>query len=330
MLAQTLPAIGPPLILAAVDPDAKRGASRTRKNSMSRLQANLLLLLAGAMWGMGFVAQSTAMQDVGPLLFIGLRFLAATIAILPFAWRESRHAASPLRREDWRGFLFVGVLLLSGMTAQQFGLLTTSVTNSGFLTGLYVVIVPLLGVALFREWPHPVVWPAAVAAFVGIWLLSGGGVSKLTIGDWLTILGAAIWALQLIKIARHAAHTGRPVTLAVTQFTVCAIGGLLLGVAFEPVDAAAIWRAMPEILYAGIFSGGIAFTLQAIGQRHTSAAQAAIFLASEAVFAGLFGAWLLGERLPPAGLLGCGLIFAAIIAVEALPPLFATKAAATP
>ncbi|HEY5818872.1 MAG TPA: DMT family transporter [Mesorhizobium sp.] len=293
---------------------------------MSRTKANLLLLLAGAMWGMGFVAQSTAMADVGPLLFIGLRFLAATAAVLPFAMRESRMARAPLQPADWRAFLFIGALLFGGMTAQQFGLLTTSVTNSGFLTGLYVVMVPLFGVALFREWPHPIVWPSAFAAFLGIWMLSGGAVGALTVGDWLTVLCAAVWALQVIMIARHAAHTGRPVTLAVTQFAVCAICGLGLGAIFEPFDLAAIERAAPEILYAGIFSGGIAFTLQAIGQRHTSASQAAIFLATEAVFAGLFAAVLLGDRLSQAGMLGCALIFAAILCVEALPPLFTRKA----
>lgn len=292
---------------------------------MTRTQANLVLLLAGAMWGMGFVAQSTAMQHVGPLLFIGLRFTAATLVMLPFALREAGKAQTALRPVDWRAFLTIGALLFTGMSAQQFGLLSTSVTNSGFLTGLYVVMVPIFGVLLFREWPHIVVWPSALVAFIGIWLLSGGHVSALTGGDWLTILCAAIWALQLIMIARHALHTGRPVTLAVTQFAVCAVAGMALGLATETFDLTAIRSAAPEILFSGIFAGGFAFTLQAIGQRYTSAAQAAIFLASESVFAGLFAALILGERLPPIGLVGCALIFAAIIAVEALPPLFGRR-----
>jgi len=297
---------------------------------MTRLQANLVLLLAGAIWGMGFVAQSTAMQHVGPLMFIGLRFLTATVAMLPFAIRESRRAPNPLTAHDWRAFAVIGVLLLAEMAAQQYGLLTTSVTNSGFLTGLYVVFVPILGVVLFREWPHLVVWPCALAAFIGIWLLSGGSVLTLTTGDWLTILGAAILGFQLIMIGRHAAHTGRPITLSVSQFAICAVGALALGLAFERPDWSVISGALPEILYAGIFSGGIAFTLQAIGQRYTTAAQAAIFLASEAVFAGLFAAIFLGERLPAIGLVGCALIFAAIVAVEALPAMLARKAPTTP
>ncbi|QDZ01992.1 DMT family transporter [Nitratireductor mangrovi] len=288
---------------------------------MSRPVANLVLLLAGALWGMGFVAQSTAMAAVGPFLFVGLRFLVAAVAMLPFALREHAVAKTGLQTRDWRAFAVIGLFLFGGMAAQQVGLLTTTVTNSGFLTGLYVVMVPFLAVLIYRQWPHPVVWPSAAMALAGIWLLSGGAIERLTVGDWLTILCALFWALQMIFIARHAAGSGRPVTLAVTQFAVCAALGLAVALLVEPIGLDAIRAAAPEILYAGIFSGGIAFTLQAVGQRYTTAPQAAIFLASESVFAALFGAYFLGERLPAAGLAGCGLIFAAIILVEALPPL---------
>jgi drug/metabolite transporter (DMT)-like permease len=294
---------------------------------MTNWKANALLIVAGAMWGMGFVAQSTAMTDLGPLLFIGLRFLAGTVSILPFAVREARNSKE-LSRSDRMAFAGIGVLLFAGMTAQQFGLLTTSVTNSGFLTGLYVVLVPFLSVLLFRTYPHPIVWPAATAAFAGIWLLSGGGISQLKTGDWLTVLCAAIWAIQVVLIARYATSTGRPIALAVSQFAVCSLFGLVGAAAYEPIDIAAIGRALPEILYSGIFSGGIAFTLQAVGQRYTSSSQAAIFLSSEAVFAAIFGAWFLGERIGAMGYAGCALIFAAIIAVEALPPLFTRRARA--
>jgi drug/metabolite transporter (DMT)-like permease len=286
---------------------------------MTRTQANLVLLAAGALWGMGFVAQSTAMAAIGPFLFIGLRSLLATMTILPFALRESARSGSKLTGSDWKIFIAIGLLLFAGSVAQQFGLLTTTVTNSGFLTGLYVVMTPFLSVALFRQWPHVVVWPAAFAALAGIWLLSGGSVQRLTTGDWLTILCAFFWALQIILIARGASRTGRPVTLAVVQFVVCAVLGLALAAGFEEIDWSAIRIAAPELLYSGIFSSGVAFTLQAVGQRYTTASQAAIFLASEAVFAALFGALLLGERLPAISLFGCALIFAAIIAVEAIP-----------
>ncbi|EKF18046.1 DMT family transporter [Nitratireductor pacificus] len=296
---------------------------------MSRFQANLLLLIAGAMWGMGFVAQSTAMSVIGPLLFIGLRFAIASISMLPFAIWEARRSPAALGSRDWRNFAVIGLLLFAGMTAQQVGLLTTTVTNSGFLTGLYVVMVPFLAVILFRQWPHAVVWPAALSALAGIWLLSGAGSVAFQPGDWLTIVCAAFWALQVIMIARSAANTGRPVTLAVTQFTVTAVLALGIALAIEPIEFAAIRLALPEILYAGIFSGGIAFTLQVVGQRYTTAPQAAIFLSTEAVFAALFGALFLGERLPPLGLAGCALIFAAILAVEIIPALRARRSAAS-
>lgn len=288
---------------------------------MTRVQANLLLLLAGAMWGMGFVAQSTAMDAIGPFLFIGLRFAIACLSVLPFALWESRRSTASLTVLDKRNFVVIGVLLFAGMAAQQVGLLTTTVTNSGFLTGLYVVMVPFLAVLLFRQWPHRIVWPAALSALVGIWLLSGAGKVSLQIGDWLTILCALFWALQVIMIGRSASHTGRPVTLSVTQFGVTAVIALAIASFIEPIDLAAIRIALPEILYAGVFSGGIAFTLQVIGQRYTTAPQAAIFLSTEAVFAALFGAIFLGERLPPLGLAGCGLIFAAILAVEIVPAI---------
>ncbi|WP_299934574.1 DMT family transporter [uncultured Nitratireductor sp.] len=288
---------------------------------MTRVQANLLLLLAGAMWGMGFVAQSTAMDAIGPFLFIGLRFAIACLSVLPFALWESRRSTASLTVLDKRNFVVIGVLLFAGMAAQQVGLLTTTVTNSGFLTGLYVVMVPFLAVLLFRQWPHRIVWPAALSALAGIWLLSGAGKVSLQIGDWLTILCALFWALQVIMIGRSASHTGRPVTLSVTQFGVTALIALAIAALIEPIDLAAIRIALPEILYAGVFSGGIAFTLQVIGQRYTTAPQAAIFLSTEAVFAALFGAIFLGERLPPLGLAGCGLIFAAILAVEIVPAI---------
>lgn len=296
---------------------------------MTRVQANLVLLLAGAMWGMGFVAQSTAMAAIGPFLFIGLRFVFATLSMLPFALRESRKDGPMLASGDWRGFALIGLLLFGGMATQQVGLLTTTVTHAGFLTGLYVVMTPLFGILLFRRWPHVVVWPGALSALAGIWLLSGAGSVAFTVGDWLTILCAAFWALQVIFVDRHVHRTGRPVTLSVFQFAMCAVAGLAVAVVFEPIEPAAIMAALPEILYAGIFSGGIAFTLQVVGQRYTTAPQAAIFLSSEAVFAAIFGAIFLGERIPATGLAGCGLILAAILIVEVVPALMRRRRASS-
>jgi drug/metabolite transporter (DMT)-like permease len=286
---------------------------------MSRTRANMFLLACAAIWGAGFIAQSDAMAHLGPFFFIGLRFAVATIVILPLALREARAAERPLNAFEWKAFIGIGFILFLGMASQQAGLLTTSVTNSGFLTGLYLIFVPILGVALYRDWPHWVVWPAALAALFGIFLLSGGQLDRLVIGDWYTILCAVFWGLQILFITRYANQSGRPVTLAVVQFAVTAFFGLAIAVMFETLDWSAVRLAAEEILFAGVFAGGIAFTLQSIGQRWTTAAQAAIFLSSEALFAAMFDAIINGTRLNPIAAIGCALIFAAMLAVELVP-----------
>lgn len=286
---------------------------------MTRARANLVLLVTAAIWGMGFIAQSDAMDHIGPFFFIGLRFAVATLAMLPMAMREGARAERTLGKSDWQAFAGIGFILFLGMASQQAGLLTTSVTNSGFLTGLYLIFVPIIGVLLYREWPHWIVWVSALTALAGIYLLSGGHLDRLAAGDWYTILCAFFWALQILFITRYANATGRPVTQAVTQFAISAVLGLALAILFERLDWMAVVLAAPSILFAGIFAGGIAFTLQSIGQQHTTAAQAAIFLSSESLFAALFDALFYGTRLNSIAAFGCTLIFVAMLAVELVP-----------
>ena len=293
---------------------------------MSPRNANLLLLLAGATWGMGFLAQETAMEDMGPMLFIGFRFLLAGLVVLPFAIREQLKTDNKL---SWKNFLKlapVGVVFFLAMALQQLGLLATTVTKAGFLTALYVVFVPLILLSFLRERQAFIIWPASAIALFGIFLLSGGNITSLNWGDWLVIGCAVFWALHVILVGKVGGASGTPVTMACLQFFICGILGMaghwvvpLFGV-FEP-DASwqIIMAALPEILYAGIFAGGLAFTLQAIGQQYTSEAAAAILLASESLFAAMFGAWFLGERLGVIGYVGCGLIFAALVLVELKP-----------
>lgn len=288
---------------------------------MTRVQANLLLLLSGAIWGAGFIAQSTAMETLGPIWFIGLRFAIATLVALPVALWENARAKTPLRRADAAGFVLVGLALFAAAASQQVGLLTTSVTNSGFLTGLYVVFTPILTVIFLRRRPHWIIWPAAFLATVGIYLLSGGALAALTLGDTLTIVCAVFWSVQMILVGVFAVRSGRPAALSAVQFFVCAVLGCALGALTEPISLAAIEGALMEILYAGFFSSGIAFICQNIAQRYTTAPQAAIFLSSEALFAALFGVLLLGETIPPAGYAGCAVIFVAMLAVELVPEL---------
>lgn len=292
---------------------------------MSRIQANLVLLLAAAIWGAGFVAQSTAMQSLGPFWFIGLRFAIATLCVLPFALRESRTATTPLAPRHLVQFLLIGLALFLGASTQQVGLQFTTVTNSSFLTGLYVVFVPAISVIFLRKPPHWIIWPAALLSLTGIFLLSGGALNRLTAGDGLTILCALFWAVQLTLVGLFVGESGRPLLLSTVQFAVCAVGGMAIGLLTEPLSLEAIRGASVEILYVGIFSSGFAFVLQVIGQRHTSASQAAIMLSAEALFGGLFGALLLNETLTTAGYVGCGIIFVAMIMVEIIPELLKRK-----
>ncbi len=291
---------------------------------MSRLAANGLLLLAALIWGSAFVAQSTAMADLGPLIFTGIRFMIAAAVVAPFAWREARRNPNrPMTAAHGYAFTLVGIAFFFGITLQQVGLTATSVTNAGFLTGLYVVLTPLLGLIVFREQPHFVTWPAALTALLGIWLLGGGGLTALNWGDGLMVACAVFWALHVGLIGRAGASSGRPLTLSVYQFALVGVLALVPGLATEPLSLAALQGAAFELFYTSVISGGLAFTLQAVGQRWTRASDAAILLSSEALFAALFAALLLGERLTPMGLVGCALIFLAILAVQ-LVPLFGT------
>ena len=289
---------------------------------MTRLQANLVLLLAGAIWGAGFVAQSTAMETIGPLWFTSLRFFIAVIVLTPFALWEHRRASMAPSGRDLRGFVAIGVSLFLAALTQQIGIMTTTVANSGFLTGLYVVIVPILTVLFLRRRPHWIIWPAAGLSFLGIFLLSGGALSQLTEGDLLTILAALFCAVQVILITVFAHSSGRPFALSLIQFATCAVlAGAVALIVDEPLSLNAVTATIPEFLYSGIFSSGVAFTLQVVGQRYTTAPQAAIFLSSEALFAAFFGVLLLGETIAPIGYLGGLIIFAAMLMVEIVPEI---------
>lgn len=297
---------------------------------MNRLQANLLLLLTAAIWGGGFVAQATAMDDIGPFWFIGLRFAIATLCALPFALMEGHRAGRPLRRRHYGQFVAIGIALFLGASTQQVGLQTTSVTNSSFLTGLYVVFVPAISIVFLRRRPHWIIWPAAALSLAGIFLLSGGALSHLTVGDGLTIVCAVFWAVQMILVGLFVGESGRPLALSTVQFAVCAAGGILVGWMTEPLSLSAVGGALTEILYVGVFSSGLAFALQVIGQRYTTAPQAAIFLSSEALFGALFGALLLDEKLGMVGYVGCGILFVAMVIVEMVPEIARWKTKKAP
>ena len=286
---------------------------------MTRIQANLVLLLAAAIWGGGFVAQSSAMANIGPFWFVGLRFAIATIAVLPFALLESRKLKATPSRREISHFGLVGLALFAGATTQQVGLLTTTVTNSSFLTGLYVIFVPVIAVIIYRRHPHWIVWPGSLMMLAGIFLLSGGQLQHLTTGDFLSIVCAFFWAIQITLAGRFVMQSNRPLALSCTQFAVCSLLSIAVGIAIEPISYTAVSASLVEIMYVGLISSGLAFVLQVIGQRYTTASQAAIFLSSEALFGAMFAAVFLQETITFLGYVGCAIIFSAILMVELLP-----------
>jgi drug/metabolite transporter (DMT)-like permease len=245
--------------------------------------------------------------------------------VLPFAIREDRKASAPLTRRDLAAFCVIGLALLGGAVTQQIGMLTTTVTNASFLTGLYVIIVPVLSVIFLRRIPHWIIWPSALMALAGIYYLSGGQLSSLKAGDFWVIACAVFFGTQVLLVGVFVANSARPLTLSAVQFLVCGLGSLAIALFVEEISWNGFVAALPEILYAGIISSGVAYTLQVVGQRWTTAPQAAIFLASESLFGAFFGALLLGERITVTGYVGCALIFISMILVEIVPELTKTK-----
>lgn len=289
---------------------------------MSRNRANGLLLLAALIWGTTFVAQQLGMANVGPLMFTGVRFLLGALVILPLALREyTRLVDRGVRLEatDFLAACSLGLLLCFGVVLQQIGIAGTSVSNAGFLTALYVPLVPLFGWVVYRQIPHPSLWPAAIGCVIGTYLLSGGTFTSLNDGDLWVIASTLFWAAHVLWVGRIAARKGTPIIVAFTQFVVCGALATLAGLAQESTTSTGLWAALPAILYGGLLSVGIGFTLQVVAQRHTRPAEAAILLSSEVLFAALAGALYLGERLAPIQLAGGLLIFACIVGVQVLP-----------
>lgn len=285
---------------------------------MSRLSANSLLLIAAMVWGAAFVAQSTAMDSIGPLGFTGVRFLLAALSVAPFAYFEWRKSDNRINLKGHLQGVMVGGVFFIAITLQQYGFFTTSVTNAGFLTALYVVFTPIMGILILRTWPSTYIWPIVVIALTGAYLLAGS-LESMAIGDGLMVISGLFWALQIILIGRLVNQYGNPITIAFVQFLTAGTLGMLFGLPIEGMEWHNLTGAWFEIIYTGVFSGGLSFTFQAIGQRYTPSADAAILLSSESLFAAIFGALLLNERLTGSQIVGCVMIFSCILLVELLP-----------
>jgi drug/metabolite transporter (DMT)-like permease len=284
------------------------------------LRADLLMLLTAMIWGSGFVAQTAGMDHIGPYLYSGLRFALGSICLLPLVLRRPAKGPAPeplLTRGLLQGGVIMGLALALGINLQQVGLLFTSVTNSGFITGLYVIVVPLLGLFLGHKTGLGT-WLGCILAVIGMFLLSVGDNFHVASGDWLQLIGAVVWGGHVILVGLFASRHD-PIRLAFLQFVTCSVVSLILALVFEPIAMDAIIGAGPALLYGGLVAVGIGYTLQVVAQKHAIASHAAIILSLEAVFAAIAGAWLLGEALQPRGYVGCALMLAGMLLAQLWP-----------
>lgn len=296
---------------------------------MNRLRADALLLLSAIIWGTGFVAQKAGNETMGPVAFVGARFLLSAIMLLPLALYEARSPKDVLSRRDVTLACIIGLTLFVGSWLQQAGLMTTTATNGGFLTALYVVLVPFVAWLLTRERIRPFVLVAGVICISGAWLLTDTGEARVwRPGDAMLLVADIAWAFSIALSSMFLIRTHRPFFMSFVQYAITAVLGIGAALIFETPTQAGIEAALPSILYAGLISGGVAFTLQFIALRHTPSAEAALILSLESVFAFVAGAILLNERLTPVAMAGCALILLGVVVAETGPALMRRFASA--
>lgn len=286
-----------------------------------QLKGSLLLLLTAIIWGAAFVAQSEGMKYVGPFTMQATRFFLAGIVILPVVLLCDRKRLTPFRptdRQSWKkallSCLICGSFIFIASSFQQFGLLYTTVGKSGFITALYILLVPLIGILLGKR-VTPLVWAGVGLAVVGLYFLCMNGSLSFNPGDLMTLAGAFFFALQILYIDRAMAFTDG-VRLACGQCLVCSFFSAVCMFIFEKPTWSAIVQCWLPIFYAGVMSGGIAYTLQILGQRDTDPTVASLLMSFESFFAALFGWLLLGQALSARELFGCALMLAAIILAQ--------------
>jgi drug/metabolite transporter (DMT)-like permease len=285
----------------------------TKLGQGKNLGASALLLLAAAIWGFGFVAQRVGMTHVGPLLFNGVRFLLGAFVLVPILLlrRPPRSSRDP---RAVVGLLASGFVLALAANLQQFGLVSTEAGKAGFITGLYVVFVPILGILRGQRiaWSMAVAVPLSVA---GLYLLSIAGPLGMTSGDLWILLGALVWAVH-VQLIGWLVERRDAIEIAIVQFSICGLASLLGSVFFERISVAGLAAASGAIAYSGVLSVGVAFTLQVMGQQTVDPSRAGVLLSLEAAFAILGGWMVLGEHLSTRALVGCGLMLAAMILAQ--------------
>jgi drug/metabolite transporter (DMT)-like permease len=284
----------------------------------STVKSDALLLTTAVIWGFAFVAQRVGMDFVGPFVFNGVRFALGCLVLVPLILKNGvpigNHAEKPKPGNQKMGIIggtVAGVVLFTGASLQQVGLVYTTAGNAGFITGLYVVIVPILGI-LLRHRTNAGTWTGAVLAAAGLYLLSVTETFTIAFGDLLELIGAFFWAVHVLLIGWLSPKLNS-FKLAFLQYAACSLLSLVVAVLFEDNTMSGLAQATIPILYGGILSVGIAYTLQVVAQKTAHPAHAAIILSLEAVFAAVGGWIILDEFLTFRELFGCSLMLGGML-----------------
>ena len=274
------------------------------------LRGTLMLLAASFFWGTTFVAQILGMEGLGPYTYAAARFALGVLFIgaLWFLYRDKRAEQRRVGtfRSGFRAGIPVGLAMFVGVTLQQVALLYTTAGKTAFITTVYIVLVPLAAVLLGQR-VRAVQWGGAVLAFAGVYFLSAHGETTINTGDLLVLVCSFFWMAQILLIDRYARAVDA-IELCFMQMIVCTIGSAVLAAIYESFAWSDIWSAAVPILYAGLFSCGVAYTCQILGQAYVEPTQAAILMSTEAIFAAVAGWIVLGETMSGVQLLGCALL----------------------
>ncbi|HYF82477.1 MAG TPA: DMT family transporter [Clostridia bacterium] len=282
------------------------------------MKSNVLLMLTAAIWGFAFVAQRVGMQYVGAFTFNGVRFALGCISLIPlliyFKNKKSEEAAEEVSANALIPGIIAGSILFLAASLQQIGLAYTTAGKAAFITGLYIVLVPLFGIFL----KHSIkvsTWAGVTLAVVGLYFLSVSEDFSIAKGDFLEIIGAFFWASHILVIDYFTKKVDA-LKLSFVQFATCSVLSMAVALIFEDISISGLSQALIPILYGGLGSVGIAYTLQVVAQKHAKPSHAAIILSMEAVFAAIGGALLLSENLGGRGYLGCALMFGGMILTQ--------------
>lgn len=282
------------------------------------IKSSLMLFLAAVIWGVAFVAQSVGMDYMGPFTFNGARFLIGGIVLLPVAWFRNKNKKAQEAPGDKRALLTGGVccglFLCVASLLQQFGIMYTTVGKAGFLTTLYIIIVPVCGIFLHKKIGIKI-WIGAVIAVAGMYLLCMSGGFTVSRGDGLVLLCALAFSGHILVVDYYSPRTDS-VKLSCIQFLTSGIICTVLAFVLEAPSLQALMSGWLPVLYAGVLSCGVAYTLQVVGQKNVEPTIASLLLSMESVVSVLAGWAILGQRLSARELAGCALVFAAVILVQ--------------